>query len=60
MGSKNTAVSVPLQSSTKKREFTVVSSHGEGNFPLEVLMLLDVLSRIEARRQVRLRAMGRG
>jgi len=59
MSNKNIATDVSLQVSGKSKRRSVVSCSAE-SFPLEVSMLLDVFSRIEARRQARLRAMGRG
>ncbi len=60
MSNKSVVVGVSLQVSGKNKRRSVVASYSAESFPLEVSMLLDVFSRIEARRQARLRAMGRG
>ena len=51
---KVVATDVALQGRTRAKERVLVIARPSEDFPLEVVMLLDVLSRIEARRQMRL------
>jgi hypothetical protein len=59
MGNKTLIVGATVRKMPEQRMSTVKDSCSTKDFPLEVAMLLDVLARIEARRQARLHSEGK-